>query len=253
MATYTNVKLGKKAAKYDKRTLHLADYLKLETLPTIPDSVDWSSKVKQWGLFANDRLGDCTAAGCAHMLEIWSANATTEIVPTDNDVITMYSAVSGYNPQTGDDDNGAVEIDVLNYWRKTGVAGHQIDAYAALEPKNHFHVQASVYLFGGVYLGLALPLSAQNQSIWSVPSWGVTGNGEPGSWGGHCVNVVSVDNNYITVVTWGTLQKMSWQFFESYCDEAYAVLSRDFINAQNIAPNSIDWTSLQQDLSKVIQ
>ncbi len=144
-----------------------------------------------------------------------------------------------------------MEIDVLNYWRKNGVANHKIDAYVALEPRNHAHIKASVYLFGGAYIGLALPLSAQNQRVWSVPFYGAHGNGTPGSWGGHAVNIIAVDNHYITVVTWGMLQKMSWGFFDHYCDESYAVLSKDFINAQNIAPNSIDWTSLQQDLSKI--
>jgi hypothetical protein len=244
------LKLGKLAPKHDPRTLHLANYLDTEKLPTIPKLFDWSGKVAQWGMLANDRLGDCTCASAGHLIETWTANASTEIVPSDADIIAAYSAVSGYDPATGENDNGAVELDVLNYWRRTGIANHKIFAYAACEPRNHSHVKAAVYLFGGCYIGLALPLSAQNQAVWSVPSWGLYGSGRPGSWGGHAVNVVAYDQHFLTVVTWGALQRMTWGFWDHYTDESYAVLSQDFING-GIAPNAIDWASLQKDLGKV--
>jgi hypothetical protein len=244
------MKLGKRAPKHDPRTLHFADYLNTGKLPKIPTQVDWSVKVPVWEMLCNDTLGCCTISGAAHMLMDWSANASTEIVPSDADIIKAYSAVSGYDPSTGANDNGAYETDVLNYWRNTGIAGHKIYAYTALEPRNHSHIKASIYLFGGCYIGLALPLSAQNQTVWSVPAWGTSGSGAPGSWGGHCVNICAYNDHYATVVTWGALKKATWQFLDAYMDESYAVLSQDFIN-NGIAPNAIDWASLQQDLSKV--
>ena len=244
------MKLGKLAPKHDARTLQFDKYLQPAALPKIPASKDWSGKVPQWLMLANDNLGCCTISGACHMIMDWSANANTEIVPTDSDVIKAYSAVSGYNPATGENDNGAVELDVLNYWRKTGIAQHKIFAYAALQPRNHSHIKAAVYLFGGVYIGLALPLSAQNQDIWDIPAGGFAGDGRPNSWGGHAVNVCSYDDNYITVVTWGALKKMSWSFASHYMDEAYAVLSNDFIN-NGVAPNAIDWSALQADLKSI--
>lgn len=245
------MKLGKLAPKHDARTLQLANYLQPSVLPTIPASQDWSSKVPSWPLYGNDILGDCTAAGVAHMLMAWSANANTEITPTDHDVIKLYSAVSGYDPNTGENDNGAVELDVLNYWRKHGIAQHKIYAYASLQPRNHSHIKAAVYLFGGVYIGLALPLSAQNQDIWDIPHGGFAGNGRPNSWGGHAVNVVSYTEDYITVVTWGALKKLTWAFADHYMDEAYSVLSKDFLDSKGVAPNAIDWDALRSDLKQI--
>jgi hypothetical protein len=247
------MKLGKLAPKHDPRTLHLADYLRADMLPTIPNQYDWSGKVPAWPEYCNNVIGDCTIAGAAHLIQEWTANASAEVSPTDPDVIVAYSAVSGYNPQTGANDNGAVEVDVLNYWRKTGIAGHTIDSYVALEPGNHSHIKAAVYLFGGCYIGLALPLSAQSQKVWSVPLWGKLGNGAAGSWGGHCVPVVAYDQHTLTVVTWGALQTMTWGFWQNYCDEAYAVLSQDFVNKQQVAPNAIDWSALQTDLKQVTE
>jgi hypothetical protein len=244
------MKLGKRAPRHDRRTLHLANYLRADVLPVIPDQYDWSGKVPAWGELCNDRLGCCTISGAAHLLMDWSANASTEIIPSDTDIITAYSAVSGYDPTTGANDNGAVEIDVLNYWRQTGIANHTIDSYVALEPGNHSHIQAAIYLFGGCYIGLALPISAQGQRVWSVPAGGPTGNGEPGSWGGHAVNICAFDASGVTVVTWGALQQVTWPFLDAYMDEAYAVLSQDFTN-NGIAPNALDWSALQADLQQV--
>lgn len=245
------MKLGKLVPKHDARTLQFDKYLQTAALPKIPASKDWSGKVPQWLMLANDRLGDCTCAAAGHMIMDWSSNASTEIIPTDADVITAYSAVSGYDPSTGENDNGAVELDVLNYWRKTGIASHKIFAYAALQPRNHSHIKAAVYLFGGVYIGLALPLSAQNQDIWDIPAGGFAGNGRPGSWGGHAVNICAFDANYVTVVTWGALKKVTWKFLDHYMDEAYSVLSQDFIDSKGIAPNAIDWSALQSDLKSI--
>lgn len=241
------MKLGKLAPKHDPRTLHLANYLNPETLPKIPTQKDWSGKITEWGMMGNSTIGDCTCAAAGHMVMEWSANASTEVIPSDSDIIKAYSAVSGYDPRTGANDNGAVEINVLNYWRRHGIAGHKIAAYAACEPRNHSHVKAAVYLFGGCYIGLALPLSAQNQSIWSVTRGP---DAEPGSWGGHAVSCIAFDEHYITCVTWGALKKISWSFWDKYCDESYAILSQDFIN-NGKAPNAIDWASLQADLKQI--
>ena len=244
------MKLGKRAPRHDPRTLHLAEYLQLEALPNIPTQKDWSGKITIWGMMGNDRIGDCTCAAAGHFIMDWTSNASTEVIPSDHDIIAAYSAITGYDPNTGSNDNGAYEIDVLNYWRRTGIASHKIDAYAALEPRNHAHIRASVFLFGGAYIGLALPVSAQTQNIWSVPAGGPHGRGAPGSWGGHAVNVIAYNSHFVTVVTWGALKRMTWGFWNEYCDESYAPLSQDFIS-NGVAPNSINWDNLQQDLSRI--
>jgi hypothetical protein len=47
------------------------------------------------------------------------------------------------------------------------------------------------------------------------------------------------------------LKRATWGFWDAYCDEGYAVLSRDFIEANGRAPNAINWTALQQDLGQL--
>lgn len=246
------LKLGKHPARHDPRTLLLASYV-TPALPAPPASFDLTAKVQTWGMMQNDQLGDCTCAAAGHLIMEWTANAKGKTVtPTDQQIVAAYSAITGYNPGTGANDNGAAEIDVLNYWRQSGIANHKIGAYMALEPANHTHIMDSVYIFGGCYIGLLLPTSAQeqvrNHQPWSVPPGGPAGDGKPGSWGGHAVPVVAYDARGVTVVTWGALQMMTWTFWEAYCEEAYAILSTDYLTGKKVTPQGFNLQQLQADL-----
>jgi len=45
---------------------------------------------------------------------------------------------------------------------------------------------------------------------------------------------------------------MSWQFYDAYMDEAFAVLSADWISAKvGKAPSGFNMAALQQDLTAV--
>ncbi len=91
----------------------------------------------------------------------------------------------------------------------------------------------------------------QNHQPWSVPPGGPTGDGQPGSWGGHAVPVVAYDARTLTVVTWGALQAMTWSFWDAYCDEGYAIISNDYLNGQEQAPQGFSLQQLQADLADV--
>ena len=243
------MKLGKKPPKHDSRTLQLARYVTnaLQPLPR----VDWGSKVTQLGEMCNDQLGICTIAAAGHMVQTWTANAGSQIVLSDTDIVAAYSGACGYDPADPSTDQGGVEVDVLNYWRKTGIGGRKIFAYAAQEPKNRTHVELAVDLFGGCYLGVELPLSAQGKDVWSVPPGGPVGQGAPGSYGGHAVCAVSYGPAGITVITWGKLLTMTWLFFDTYVSEAYCVLSTDWCDGTKTAPSGFDFNALQADLAVV--
>ncbi len=251
------LKLGKQPPRHDPRTLLLASYT-TAALPAPPPTMNLASKVgNAWGMMDNDQIGDCTCAAAGHLIMEWTANAQSKMaVPSDQQIVAAYSAITGYNPATGANDNGAQELDVLNYWRQQGIAGHNIQAFIALEPSNHTHVMDAVWIFGGCYIGLALPKSAQaqtsNKQVWSVPPAGTGGDGKPGSWGGHAVPVVAYDSRSLTVVTWGALQAMTWGFWAAYCDEAYAILSSDYLaqkGGQMQTPNGFNLAQLQEDLA----
>ncbi len=250
MIDHSRMKLGKTPAVHDPRTLQLANYLRPAVLPPPPPQADWSTKVASWPMMMNNTIGDCTVAAAGHCIEEWTTDVDDPVIVPDATIVAVYSVVSGYDPKTGQHDVGANELKVLNYWRQQGIGGHTIRAYAALEPGNLDHVRDAVFLFGNCYIGLAMPLSAQTQAIWSVPPGGPAGQGAPGSWGGHAVPVVAYDPQGLTVVTWGALKRMTWGFWSAYCDEAYALLSDDFLTSDK-TPAGIDLASLEQDLAEV--
>jgi hypothetical protein len=247
---HSAMKLGKQPAVRDPRTLQFANYLKPALLPPPPPQVNWGQKVASWPMMLNNTIGDCTVAAAGHCIEEWTTDVGAAVIVPDSTILAVYSAVSGYNPVTGANDNGTTVIKVLNYWRKNGIGGHTIQAYASVEPTDLAHVQDAVSIFGNCYIGLLLPITAQTQDVWSVPPGGATGQGAPGSWGGHAVPIVAYDANGLTVVTWGALKRMTWEFFSTYCDEAFALLSSDFL-ADNETPAGIDVAALTSDLKQV--
>ena len=255
----TDYKLGKQGVKHDARTFKLSNYmLHAAAKPHPLRRVNWINGVTNLGMMGNDNAGDCTTACLGHLIELWTLKESgREVVIPDKQILQSYTDVTGiegaaYDPATGANDNGCNILDVLNYARKTGVGGHKISAFMSIDPKNHDEVKIAIQLFGGIDIGLALPLSAQSEvgQTWTVPTTGLTGDGAPGSWGGHCVPTVAYfADQSLTVVTWGALQQMTWEFWDAYCDEVYAIISPDWVAKNGANPQGFNLAQLQADLA----
>jgi len=251
MASHPFYKLGKKAARHDARTLLLARYIADVAPP--PAAIDWTPAAGAYGMMANDRLGDCTIAAAGHLIQTWTGNASgSPVVLPDDDIVSAYSQIAGYNPADPATDCGAVEIDVLNAWRQNGLGagGHKIAAFVAVNLRNPLEVQTAISLFGGIYAGALLPTNAQAQVgfVWDVLR---NGDDAPGSWGGHAIPIVKYDPTGLWCVTWGKLQKMTQAWFAEYVDEAYALVTPDWIEANGRSPTGLDLATLTADLAEV--
>lgn len=242
-------KLGKLAPKINPKTLQLSKYLGT-AVPAPPNKAWREYKIdpNAWQMFGNDSIGDCTCACIAHMVMLMTAHTGTMVVPTVDDVIGAYSAVSGYNPQNGTNDNGAAITDVLNYWRTTGIAGHKILGWAQVDQTNITSMKQAIWLFGGIDIGVNLPNSAMSQFD-SNTSWEVLPN-DGGIDGGHSIPNFGYGRTGTNCITWAKRQPMSWDWFLKYCDEAYAVITQDWINqATGKTPSGFDLVTLQADLN----
>jgi hypothetical protein len=238
-------RLGRKAKVTDSRTLALKDYL---TLPAIPESRDWTNGVTSWEMLGNDTLGDCTCAAVGHAVQVWTLNASTEFPVTTAEVINIYEKWCGYSPNNPASDQGGIPLNVLKDWKTQGFVGHDITAFVSVDPSNLQEVRAAIDLFGGVYIGLELPIVSQTQTnTWYlVPGGGP--NTEPGSWGGHCVFVPAYEPTQFKCITWGKNMNITNGFWNKYVDEAYAVLGVDWL-VNGTAPNGLDLAALQADLT----
>lgn len=253
MFDHRTVKLGKRPPRIDARTLRLARYI--TKLAPAPPVFDQSTRATNFGMMLNDQLGDCTIAAVGHMQQIWTSQTSAEVTAPDALIETAYEAIGGYKPGDPTTDQGCVMLDVLRYWKKNGMFGRGLSAYVSVDTTKRQEVMDAIYYFGGLYVGLALPLSAQSQAEW-VKVLGPSG--APGSWGGHCVAVPAYSfaralpgesiPRTLTCITWGERLPMTWQFFANYCDEAYALFSLDWLMAGK-SPQGFDSATLLHDLA----
>lgn len=239
--SFSHLKLGRQEPRPDIRTLRLASYLDLAALPPIPALMK-PPGVKNWPMYGNDRYGDCTVAAAGHMIQGWTKAVGHQRTPATTTIERAYWS-------TGDGaDTGRVELDVLNYWRNHGIGKDKITAFVQVDPLNLDHVKAAIYLFGGVYTGIGLPLSAQGHSSWDLVGLPV-GRNAPWSWGGHAVPYVGYDAAGVTLVTWGGLLNATWRFHTAYTDEVWAIISPDFMNVAGSSPAGFNLAALQADLA----
>lgn len=233
---YSTIRLGKHMFREDKRTLKLRTILK--ELPPIPENWNWDMQLGvdiPTPMFANDKYGCCVIAGRAHQTLRMEAKEQCSVLSiTDDDVIKEYFR------QTGGFDNGLVGLDSMVAWRNTGWiipwkrttwcriargANHyNIYAFAQVNHRNHAEVKAAIYLLMGVQLGVALPISAQQQLIDGKP-WDVVSGPDAawGSWGFHMIYIPAYQTGAgLDCITWGKRQPLTWAFLDTYCDEMWA-------------------------------
>jgi hypothetical protein len=250
-------KFGKTPPKKNKRTLKLSKYL-LGGLPTPPGKLWREYRVPPagWNMLGNDTVGDCTAAAIAHMVMLFTAHTGTMVSPTLEQTLAVYSAVTGYDPSqtqpdgTNPTDNGAAITDILAYWQSTGIAGHKILGWAsiALDAES---IRRAMYLFGAVDIGFNVPAYAMQQ-FQAGEAWDWDPNGDATIEGGHSVPLFGFGSAGFDCTTWGANQKMTNEFFSSFSDEAYCVITSDWIDsATGLAPNMLNLASLQSDLAAV--
>lgn len=240
-------KLGRRAVKTDSRTLRLSSYIK-PALPAPPASCDYSKGITYWGMMNNDTLGCCTVAAAAHAIQIFSANVGTEVTLSDAEVLAYYSKWDGYVPGDPSTDNGGIELDVLNRWKNEEFAGHPLLAFADASVKNMTELKQAIWLFGGLYIGFSVPAYIMQNT---PERWDVASGVDDGIVGGHAVFVMGYDADGVFLVSWGGVYKMTWAFWARYVDEAHALLSREFLNANGLNPAGFNLDQLTADLAAI--
>jgi len=247
----SDFKLGRLPADPTTPKLKLASFLTATAPVVYPENRDWLSLVPHWPMYLNDRIGDCTCATAAHLVQVFNRyGQKKDVQVTDNDVLTAYSAVSGYDPATGANDDGAVVQDVLNYWRKEGVGGHKILAFAQVDHKNPDELRSAMNIFGNIYLGIDFPNTAMAQFDNDEP-WDFVHGAY--SEGGHAINAgyYDVSDGMWKIITWGKVQPMTQAFFDAYVDEAWVVISQEWLDANNRNPEGIDMATLGDEFTRL--
>jgi hypothetical protein len=227
----------------------LEDHVNFTKLPKVPSLVDRASKVSSWPMYLNDQLGDCTCAAVGHAIQAFTAYASAEVTIPSNSVLSLYEAVGGYVPGDPSTDQGCNEQDILTYWNKTGVNGHKISAFAEIgDYTNVAKLRQALYLFGTVYLGIQCPASAQEQFENHEPWTYVPGSEIEG---GHAIVLQEAKGSDMSIVTWGALQAMQPSFAEHYIEEAWVIITPDWIAKNGNDIDGFNLASLQADFASL--
>jgi len=240
-------KFGKLPVVEDERNLMFAKYTLTDLPPPFPSvsslyriegalPINASDINSLFPMDGNDVLGDCTICGLAHAIAVYDGLVGKKNVIAASYVIALYQQL------TGGPDTGLACMTVLDYWKKNTVAGKELLAYVQIDPTNIAHVKQAIDMFGAVYIGFNVQencLSDFNAGITWTP-------GTPTN-DGHCVLVTSYSKDNVRVLTWGSTQLGTWDWFTQMCDECYAILPPE-AETSGFAPN-FDFASLKADLA----
>jgi hypothetical protein len=241
----------------------MKDYLhpESELTWTPPDSCDFSGPCLQGlqDILANDTLGDCTCAGYGHVLDVLIGNAGGNQMVTKDQVIALYSAATGYNPDDPNTDQGADEQTLLD-WLKTNPAldGSTLYGYVGLDASNPTEIKQAISMFKNCYFGVELPAEWTNPMP-EAPGfvWDVAGDADPNE--GHCFIGYGYTDQGVLIDTWGMVPGsiITWAAIAKYCAAdsggmLYVLLNQDIINkASQLDPDKLDWSQLIADFQSL--
>lgn len=165
--------------------------------------------------------GDCAWAGPAHSEMGAASNAKRPIPPfSGKTVVAQYSAYSGYDPQTGENDNGSDPQAVLQWRQEKGLYDdngtvYKIGKTVAATPGDLTHLWEIAYLFEDAGIGINVQQAQQDQFNEAKPVWDYVA-GSP-IVGGHWIEVMG----RFHLITWGRNIGFTDRFYQNLNDETF--------------------------------
>lgn len=245
----------------DDRDFLLADHAAKLTIPKA-DHWGHGNTYAHWGMNGNGPLldgeelpkswvaarqgaGDCVMAAWVNETKTLLTDAGVDPAIAAAEIgnaqtaLTLYTKITGYNPETGANDNGTEIRDRLKYAQKTGLTDtkggvHKIGLYVAVNPQKLDHLLFAMYYFDAVPLGLSV--TRANEEAFSeaeqqgeTPVWDYNA-GSPVE-GLHCIPAVGrPDSTHIACPNWGLRMLLTEEFRVEHVQEAWAYISPDRIS-----------------------
>lgn len=228
-----DIKFGRKPRRFSPRIMHLSALLGAIDAVAPPVSVDWTKGGTEFGVMKNDTLGCCTCAAVYHARQIWTLNTGNESTEPDSEVLALYEKACGYNPADPSTDQGGDEQSVLTYLLKSGMpltvadgTDDKIKAFFEVDPRNIDDIKTVINECGVCYIGFDVPGNIMDNLSPDV-TWQLDKTAKVE--GGHAVVLVAYDADTVTCISWGQLYKMTWDFFQYWTDEAYAIIDPTWV------------------------
>lgn len=218
-----------------------------DTLSAPPSSAHYGGRVTTpWSMDGNGPDPTLTIApagfeGCGDCTEVAKRNAiavanffrgvTAVPVPTSDAVVEQYCVAQGCTPaqlfaDPNTYDNGEDETTTLTTWCQTDEYGVKLPFTAPVDVKSQTDIENAIWLSGGLYIGIQLPQSAEEQFP-NLLTW------QPSSpiLGGHAIFLTGYTESYVAGAMWGSLFQMTWEFLLNVLDEAHALVMPQAVTA----------------------
>lgn len=196
----------------------------------------------------NDKYSNCTIAGVNHFNSAVSgAFKEPYVLPSETTITNQYFSLSGGQ------DTGLNEEFVLKTWYGQGLFGTKIAGFAPVSTTSLLQQHQAISLYGGCYLGIKCPESAQRafqkeQETGKVVPWIYEGEQTED---GHCVVALGYGpDGGLHCATWGGIAVLTPSFLAHYLDEAWVILSQQLVEAKKDTLG-LNLEALRTDLSKI--
>ncbi|MGC8520035.1 MAG: hypothetical protein ACP5P4_16190 [Steroidobacteraceae bacterium] len=228
--------------------------LKMGAAPiTVPETCSYTGNLPTaLGCMLNDRLGDCAEAGYGHALQVWTAASGKPMLTEPNSAIEALYGTQGYVPGNPSTDRGTVLQSLLSLLVKGPLPANipKITAFIEIDPTNSTDIDRATYECGLVYIGFNVPAFLQSLespgSTWSTEPWA---NNQ--IVGGHCVISAGYTPGLRQIISWGARYRMTNAFWDAYVDEAYALISPEWLEATGSTPLGLTPAALEQQMAAI--
>jgi hypothetical protein len=245
MPDHSQFKLGRKDNRPGLPKLPLLSEV-LPNLPTPAQVGGYGVRETGWGMLGNDTYGDCYPAFMMHSITAmtrWSQ--AVPYVANTVQTLSLYSAITGFNPNEPTTDQGTEPGIAIDYWLNTGVdlgngTHNKLAGAAGIRAGAWDDLVDALAWAGDCGISWSLPVSCQSQEVWDV----VADDG--GVWGGHETKGLFYNNDtgLVRFVSWGKELLATKAFVEKYMVGGVVPLNHDAIRGNGLDPMSINWTQL---------
>lgn len=248
---------GMREMTLDKAPLRFSNLFDVNNLPALPSHWGHWWLGLDWGMYGNDKAGNCVDAGGEHENMYWCCSTKKQIPRFTNTSLQNYSDMlvasggSPYDPNDPSTDTGLNPIDAAAWRQSTGFlddAGnrHKDDAFIAIA--NLHHAYLASFVLGVCGFGFNLPDSAEEEFAQKRP-WSDTSQ-KPS--GGHYVPLVGRNSHGMYVfITWGAYQAATPAWVAHYFMGAVGYVNREYLRVDGTTPEGFNETALDEYLASL--
>jgi hypothetical protein len=124
-------------------------------------------------------------------------------------------------------------------------------AFVEVDPANHEDIKRVIADCALTYIGFDVPAYIVSDPNGPPLVWDLETSGNSEIVGGHAVICAGYDDQGLDVVSWGIRYRMTWNFWTTFVDESYALVSPDWIEKTGKTPLGMTVAELEAAMQAI--